>query len=123
MSDLRPMFDALKPLLQTYQPPFVARVDSDARFELWSEKPIVIDGRKKKDVFFASLIVQKSYVGFYFMPVYAETELKSVFEPELLARLKGKSCFHIKKLDERLLHQIEAALKAGFQLYQDRGWV
>lgn len=123
MNDLQVIFDTLKPLLQAYAPPLIPPVDTSTRFELWSVKPLVIEGRKRKEVFFASLIIQKAYVGFYFMPVYVETELKNVFQPELLRCLKGKSCFHIKKLDETLLGQIETALKIGFELYQQRGWV
>ena len=127
MSDLQTIFDTLKPLLQAYQPPLTAQVDTPARYELWSVKssaePLVIEGRKRSQVFFASLIIQKAYVGFYFMPVYVETELKTIFQPELLRLLKGKSCFHIKKLDAALLGQIEAALKIGFELYQHRGWI
>jgi hypothetical protein len=79
--------------------------------------------KKKKEVFFAGLIIQKSYVGFYFMPIYAETDLKEVFKPELLKLLKGKSCFHIKKLDDELKSQIREALELGFELYKERGWV
>jgi len=57
------------------------------------------------------------------MPVYAETDLKPVFAPELLKLLKGKSCFHIKKLTPALLDQIKSALQIGYQTYQNRGWV
>ena len=127
MSDLQTIFDTLKPLLQAYQPPLTAQVDTSTRYELWSvtppAEPLVVEGRKRSQVFFASLIIQKSYVGFYFMPVYVEDELKTIFQPELLRLLKGKSCFHIKKLDAALLGQIEAALKIGFELYQHRGWI
>lgn len=123
MNDLPTIFETIKPLLQAYALPLSPRLDTPTRYELWSVKPLVIEGRKRKEVFFASLIIQKSYVGFYFMPVYVETELKAVFQPELLRLLKGKSCFHIKKLDTVLLGQIEAALKTGFELYQQRGWV
>jgi len=123
MDELKAIFGAIKPLLQAYQPPLVPKTDNERYFDLWSPKPIVIDGRKKKEVFFAGLIIQKDYVGFYFTPIYAETDLKTVFKPELLRRLKGKSCFHVKKLDEELLRQIEAALRVGFERYQQRGWV
>jgi hypothetical protein len=57
------------------------------------------------------------------MPVYAEPEIKALFKPELLKLLKGKSCFHIKILDEELLRQIREALAAGYHQYQERGWV
>lgn len=123
MSELQTIFDTLKARMKAYQPPMTARMDDDSHFDLWSEKDLVIEGRKRKEVYFAGLIIQKNYVGFYYMPVYANEEMKEVFSPELLSRLKGKSCFHIKKLDPQLLQQIDDALKSGFALYQERGWV
>jgi hypothetical protein len=57
------------------------------------------------------------------MPVYAEPEMKTVFDPKFLKLLKGKSCFHIKKLDEELLSMIESALAEGYKLYKEKGWV
>jgi len=59
------------------------------------------------------------------MPVYTDAELKKedVFGPELLKLLKGKSCFHVRALDEKLEKQIEKALKLGFELYKKRGWI
>ena len=73
--------------------------------------------------YFASAIIQKGYVGFYFMPVYSTPEMKDLFPPELLSLLKGKSCFHIKKLDKKLLAQVRKALKDGYKLYKTREWV
>ena len=52
-----------------------------------------------------------------------DTDLKPVFAPELLKLLKGKSCFHIKKLTPELLDQIKSALQVGYEAYQVRGWV
>lgn len=120
---LAEIYGQLRQKIGKYAPPFEIRFDDERRFELWSVKDLVIEGRKRKEVFFASLIIQKDYVGFYFMPVYAEAELTKVFGPELVKLLKGKSCFHIKKLDEVLLGQVESALDIGFQLYQERGWI
>jgi hypothetical protein len=57
------------------------------------------------------------------MPVHTDTELKSVFQPELLKLLKGKSCFHTRKLDAGLEGQIDVALKKGYALYRSRGWI
>lgn len=114
----------LKNILKQYEEPLIARFDLDSRYDLWSVKDVVIDGRKKKEVFFAGLIIQSSYVGFYYMPIYAEPEkMKELFSPELLKLLKGKSCFHIKKLNEALEKEIEYALKEGYELYMEKGWV
>ncbi len=123
ISDLSTIFQSLKDLLSPYAPPLVPKMDDASHYDLWSIKDLVIGGRKRKEVYFAGLIIQKGYVGFYFMPVYADTDLKAVFAPELLKLLKGKSCFHIKKLDPTLLDQIKSALQIGFEVYQARGWV
>jgi hypothetical protein len=123
ITELQTIFDTLRPLLARYQPPLFSKHDDTRYFDLWSRKDLVIAERKRKEVFFAGLIIQKSYVGFYFMPVYSDTGLKDFFKPELLSCLKGKSCFHIKKLDEALLAQIDEALQSGYALYQQRGWI
>ncbi len=123
MENLTDIFNQLKALFQEFSPPLLHKVDDESHFDLWSFKDLVIEGRKRKEVYFAGLIIQKSYVGFYYMPVYAEPEIKQFFKPELLSRLKGKSCFHIHKMDPLLLDQIKTALKRGFVEYQNRGWV
>jgi hypothetical protein len=123
ITDLNQIYLSLKELLQPYRPPLVAKVDEAKRFDLVSIKDLVIEGRKRKEVYFASIIIQKDYVGFYYMPVYSDPEMKGLFQPELLALLKGKSCFHIKRLDDALRDKIRVALEDGFKLYKTRGWV
>ena len=121
-SDLKATFKTLRSLLARYQPPLVAKANNARQYELWSKKDVEIGGRPRSEVFFASVVIQKSYVGFYFMPVYTNPEMKKIFAPELLALLKGKSCFHVKALDARLLRQIKSALAAGYKLYKKNGW-
>jgi hypothetical protein len=84
---------------------------------------VEVAGRKRDEVYFAGLIAQRGYVGFYFMPVYTHAEQVDLFAPELLALLEGKSCFHVKRLDDTLAAHVDAALAAGFELYRERGWV
>lgn len=123
MNDLEFIFNSLRTLMQQYQPPLVAKVDTPTHYELWSIKDLVIEGRKRKEVYFGGLIIQKAYVGFYFMPVYVDVDIKRLFAPELLKLLKGKSCFHVKRLDDQLSAQIGAALAQGYAEYVARGWV
>ena len=125
-ADLDAIFDRLETSLRRYVPPLVARtggVKGKRDCQLWSEKAVEVAGRNRDEVYFAGLIVQKGYVGFYFMPVYTHSEQTAVFAPELLALLKGKSCFHVKRLDDDLVGHVDAALATGFDLYRDRGWV
>ena len=46
-----------------------------------------------------------------------------MFPPELLALLKGKSCFYIRMLDRTLKSQLREALRSGYKLYKERGWI
>ena len=117
------IFGQIRELMRVYVPPFSSKVDDETHFDLWSFKDLVVFGRERKEIYLAGLTVQKSYVGFYYMPIYANPELKSIFSPEFGKLLKGKSCFHIKTLDEALLEQVGMALKIGFESYQKNGWV
>lgn len=117
------LFASLKELLLPYAPPLSVMNETPRRIDLVSVKPLVIEGRKRTELYFASLIIQKDYVGFYFMPVYGAPEMKVLFAPRLLGLLKGKSCFHIRRLDDELREQVRQALQEGFSMYQKRGWV
>ena len=120
---LVPIFQKLKTILKEFEDPLTPKFDLDSKYDLWSFKDLEIAGRKRKEVNFASLIIQSKYVGFYFMPIYSDTDLKDVFDAELLSTLKGKSCFHIKNLDAQLESQIRKALRIGYDLYKERGWI
>ena len=125
-TDQGQVFRLLRAELERYSPPLTVRIGSvegKDDYHLWSEREVVIEGRKRDEVFFAGLIAQKGYVGLYYMPVYAEPELETVFEPELRALLRGKSCFHLKRLDDRLLAQVRSALERGFALWRGRDWI
>ena len=117
------IYNGLKKILKKYEGPFKPKLDLDSRYDLWSFKNVEIAGRKRKEVFFASIIIQSTYVGFYYLPIYTDEELKDVFKPELLQLLKGKSCFYIKELTPVIVSQIEEALEIGYKLYKKREWV
>lgn len=120
---LSDIFATLRKKLTIYQPPLNNKVDLADRYELWTEKAILINGRRHTEMFFAALIIQKNYVGFYLMPLYVEPSFKGCIAPELLKLLKGKTCFHIKVFDNQIFAQIEVVLEQGFILYQQRNWI
>lgn len=120
---LVPVFDEIKRLLTPYAKGTIKILASPGKVTLISKKPVEILGRRKEEVWFASALVQKGYVGFYYMPVYGDTKLKELIKPELLKCLKGKACFHIKKFDKQIFSQIEEALRMGYDLWHERGWL
>jgi hypothetical protein len=121
--ELTPIFEAIKKLLLPYEKGTMKLICSGGQAVLISKKPVEILGRKRDELWFASALVQKGYVGFYYMPVYGDPTMKQLIEPELLKCLKGKACFHIKKHDKEIFSQIKDALKAGYGLWHKRGWL
>ncbi len=124
-SNLPAIFDELQSVLKKYSPPFTARatcVKNKRNYILISTKEVVIDGRKKPEMWFCGIIEQKGYIGFYYMPIYCVPKMSSI-SPALMKLLKGKSCFYVKQLTTELRVDIDSALKSGFEAYRKLGWV
>ena len=126
------VFKKLHRLLLAHIPPFKPGGDEQGMFRGKKNFHLVVPaavaipgayGGKPTKICMASLVAQKGYVGFYFMPVYMNDALKAKLSPALLKLLKGKTCFHVKKLDATLLADTAAALTLGTKCYRERGWV
>jgi hypothetical protein len=123
------VFDELQQLLSALVPPFTATgggVRDKRDYHLTAPAPVVIPGAyggKPTSIAVASLILQKGYVGFYYMPVYMETGLKQKLSPALMQLLKGKSCFYVKTLTPELRAGIQSALILGTKCFRERGWL
>jgi hypothetical protein len=128
-SSLEDVYESLHKLLSRFAPPFKTsggKVRGKRDLHLTIPKAVAVPGAyggKPTEFAMASIILQKSYVGFYFMPIYMNPALKNKLSPSLNKLLKGKTCFYIKKLDADLLRDIQAALNEGMKRYKDRGWV
>jgi len=122
--ELLQIFDELKKRMLPYGKGSIkVRGGTGGQLVLVSEMPVEIAGRKRDEYWFGAILIQKGYVGFYFMPVQDPAERKAIFKPELLKCLKGKSCFHIKKSDKEIFKQVEEALAAGYKKTKERGWI
>jgi len=85
-------------------------------------KPVAIPGAyggKPVDLQMAAVIL--GYVGFYLMCIYMNEGTKKKLSPALLKLLKGKTCFHVKTLDDGLRKDIQVALGLGTKVYRERG--
>lgn len=123
------IYNKIRRLLKAYEPPYKARegknVSGKQSTELWAEGgKYEFAGKIRKEMYFAGLVIQKDYVGFYFMPVYSdEAEMRRLFSPRLLKCLKGKSCFYITADDAEIMNDVRHALAEGFKIYKQHGWV
>jgi hypothetical protein len=126
---LQDVYQSLHTLLSRYSPPFKTSgggVSGKSDLHLVVPEAVAVPGAyggKPTAIAMASVILQKGYVGFYFMPIYVNPALGSRLSPSLKKLLKGKTCFHIKKLERDLLNDIEAALDVGVSCFKDRGWL
>jgi hypothetical protein len=126
---LENIFEELHKLFLRYIPPFKAgsgTIRGKKDFHLLVPKAVAIPGAyggKPTQIAMASLILQKSYVGFYFTCMYLNAEMKKKLSPALLKLLKGKTCFYVNKLDEGLRGDIKAALDVGTKSFKEKGWV
>jgi hypothetical protein len=119
------VFEAIKKMILPYEGKsgLVLHASTGGQLNLVSHMPVVIAGRQREEVWFVSALVQKGYVGFYYMPINAGDEMRKHFSPEFMKCLKGKACFHIKNTDPVIMSDIKKAIKVGYDEYVKRGWI
>ena len=119
------VFEAIKKLILPYVNKGALKLyaNTGGQINLISHKTVVIAGRQREDIWFVSALIQKGYVGFYYIPIYMNDPLKKQFSDEFIKCLKGKACFHIKNTNAEIMGDIEKAIRIGYQEYEKRGWV
>jgi hypothetical protein len=129
-NSLESVYLELEKLLKNHAPPFrtdVACMSGGKKsFQLTVPQKVAVPGAyggKPVDLMMAAVILQKDFVGFYLMCIYMNDEVKKKLSPSLLKLLKGKTCFHVRKLDDGLRKNIVAALELGTKVYRSRGWI
>ncbi len=123
--ELVKIFDAIKKMMLPYDKKgtLVLHAATGGQAHLVSHKAIEFQGRKKTEMWLVSLLVQKGYVGFHYLPIYMNPSMAEKFSPDFIKCLKGKACFNIKKHDPAILAEVQKAIKLGYEGYQKLGWV
>ena len=81
-----------------------------------------IQGKKKVDgMYFSTVVPKPKDCRFYFFPVYTHKEELGTLSEDLQKALKGKSCFHIKKMDDDFEKNMRELVKKSIELYQKDG--
>lgn len=115
------VFDELRTILSKYARAFRVRegaVRGKRDYHLIIVKPLTVDGREKKELWFASVIQQKHNVGFYYMPLHGCAGVRDKLSPDLLQHVDGKSCFHFRTLTPKLKKDVDVAIKIGLAAYK-----
>jgi len=117
------IFKQIRLAMLAFAPPLTVTKDTEKAFEMVSGKSIVFMGKKRDNVYFSSVMIQGGFVGFYLMPIYAQPSLIEKLGPDLRKLLKGKSCFHVKKIDSTLIREINEAMKMGLECYRKLNFI
>ena len=105
------VFESLKEILKPYAKKLTIKTDNPNLFYL----DAAYNEKWKKELFFASTQIKKSYVSFYLMPVYMFPDLLKNISPELKKHMQGKSCFNFKKIEKPLFDELSQLTKQGFE--------
>ena len=122
--DIHEMRLILKDLLKNHENVFNIVSDTDEKFQVTGTKAVMQGKQKVSGHYFATLIPKPKDLRFYFFPAYTHAaEIKSIMDESLAKFLKGKSCFHIKKVDESVRENLKAIIDKGVELYQKDGLI
>ena len=103
--------------LKSHMPPLRIQHDLHENFEVCGTKERM-QGKKKVDgYYFASVRPKPKDIRLYFFPIYTHVDEFADIPDNLRKCLKGKSCFHIKKMDDALQQAINEMIQKGIDLY------
>jgi hypothetical protein len=103
-------FAALRAILEPHAKRLTVTVDEPGHFELAS--PTMTD-RAGRPLFCAAVQINKNYVSYHLMPVYANTALRNSLSPALRKRMQGKACFNFTTVEPGQLKELAAVTKKG----------
>ena len=120
ISDPKEIDQILRNIIKKHIGPLQIRKDEENVLEAAGTIP-TMQGKQKVDGFyFASVMPKPKDVRLYFFPIYTDAQNFEHIPPTLRKCLKGKSCFHIKKLDESLQQEITEMIATGVKIYQEK---
>ncbi len=119
------LFGTLKAGLEKLCPPMVCSKDKSGVYEIIGNRPVPYGSTKKivPGMYFASVVVRKDMVSFYFMPIYYRKDLFAPVAPALLKSLKGKACFNFRKVEQVDEKELKALLDKGVKAWKKMKYV
>mgnify|MGYP001084201968 CR=1 FL=1 len=120
-SSVENIHNQLVELLKNHLGPLRITSDKKEKFEVSGTIP-AMQGRQKVDGFyFASVVPKTKDVRLYFFPIYTHKVEIGELSENLKKALKGKSCFHIKKIDDEFKSELKNLIDKSIKVYQNHG--
>jgi len=115
--------ETLKSILEEFLGPLRVRVDKPTNFEVNGTIEAPQGKKMVQGIYFSSLVPKEKDVRFYFYPAYTHPNEFEDLSDRLKKFKKGKSCFHVKFLDEALEEEIRGAIEKAVEIYRKDGWL
>lgn len=120
IADIR---ESLKVTLEEFLGPLKVRVNKPSNFEVNGTIEAPQGKKMVEGIYFSSIVPKEKDVRFYFYPAYTHPKEFENISDRLKKFKKGKSCFHIKYLDEELENEIKQMISKAIDIYRKDGWL
>ena len=108
-------------ILREYPDVLRVAVDTKEKFEVTGTIEAMQGKKRVEGIYFSSVVPKPKDVRFYFFPTYTHKDQLGELTDNLRKSLKGKSCFHIKWLNDDFENELRALVKKAVTLYQNDG--
>lgn len=113
------IFDRLKAIMHPLTHSLDVTSDEPGNYDVYTHHVM----KNGKPQWFGGIKIQKNYVSYYLMPVYANPDLLKALSPALKKRMQGKSCFNFKSMDESLFDELTTLTQRSYEDYVSKGIV
>lgn len=120
ITDIR---ETLKNILENFLGPLKIRVDKPSNYEVNGTIEAPQGKKMVQGIYFSSIVPKEKDVRFYFYPAYTHPQEFEYISDRLKKFKKGKSCFHVKFLDEELENEINGMVSKAIDIYKKNGWL
>lgn len=122
-TDIAEIRESLKNTLEDFLGPLKVRVDKPSNFEVNGTIEAPQGKKMVQGIYFSSIVPKEKDVRFYFYPAYTHPDEFEDISDKLKKFKKGKSCFHVKYLDEELEIEIKQMVSKAIEIYRKDGWL
>ncbi len=119
VKDLQEVRNFIEGSLKAACPPLRVRKEGENGIEVCGTKETMQGKQKVDGYYFASTVQKPKDIRLYFFPIYTDPDLYQLSE-ELQKMLKGKSCFHIKRLNDSLKSELQEMIQKGIDRYTEK---
>jgi len=114
-ANLEQVFSALRDILKPYAVKLVVTEDTPSCYLLEGG----VHPTHQKPFPIAWVSIEKAYVSFHHMGVYARPELLKGVSKALKGRMQGKSCFNFTSVDPALFAELEDLSLRAFKAFRN----